>query len=37
MGWKCVKLLKMGQIYRNGSHLYKQATFKKVVGLIKMG
>ena len=29
MGWKCAKLLKMGQILRNGSHLYKQATFKK--------
>ena len=29
MGWKCAKLLKMGHIWRNGSHFYKQATFKK--------
>ena len=29
MGWKSAKFLKMGHIWRNGSHLYKQATFKK--------
>ena len=36
-GLKCAKLLKMGHIWRNGLHLYKNRPgLKKVVGLIKM-
>ena len=37
MGWKCAKLLKMGQIIRNGSHLYNRATFKKSSWTYKNG
>ena len=37
MGWKCAKLFKMGHIWRNGSHLYKNRPRlkKKKLDLLK--